>query len=237
MRLSRVSCAAAFLVTGILVAGCTYSGEPATPIERNLSWFSYLNGDDIGYRCIDDGIDRYRMVYNAVYVEQVRAYDLVVVDGGTTSLRTRVIEPVDLSKFTVESPLDLFSPWRAKVFDRTLSAAETELIQDALWSNGFESRLEGKIQLHSDNFYWVISACERGRFRFNAFGYPSERFAALTFPEVLYGLDPSGIAVNEPRKTDPRKIHGASYGEELRSANRFNLAADANGLVSIGRLF
>ncbi|MCG8509624.1 MAG: hypothetical protein MI741_10405, partial [Rhodospirillales bacterium] len=137
MKLSGIGCAATVLAAGILAAGCTYSGEPSTPIERNLSWFSYLNGDDIGYRCVDDGIDRYRMVYNAVYVEQVRAYDMVVTDGGLSSLRTRITGRSDLSQITLENPLDLFTPWRAKVFDRTLSEAETEAVLETLWSSGF----------------------------------------------------------------------------------------------------
>lgn len=236
MRLTGIGCAAAVIVTGLLAAGCSYSGEPATPIGRNLSWFSYLNGDDIGYRCVDDGIDRYRMVYNGVYVEQVRAYDLVVAEDGQSNLRTRIIGRPDLSEITLESPLDLFSPWRAKIFDKALTEAEVDKLYDTLVS-GFKSPLEGKIQLHSDNFYWVIAACEKGRFYFNAFAYPSQRFTSLTFPRALFALDPSGIAVNQPRKTDPRKIHGASYGDELRSAKRFNLAADANGLVSVPPLF
>lgn len=229
--------AAAVVTCGVFFAGCTYHGTPSTSVARNLSWFSYLNGDDIGHDCAEGGVDRYRMVYNAVYVEQVRAYDLTVATDGRSTLRTRVFGRADISEITLETPLDLLSPWRAKTFDTVLPEAQTEEVRRSLTASGFETPLEKKIQLHSDNFYWVVSACENGRFRFNAFAYPSKRFAALSFPQTLFALDPSGIPVNPPRKTDPRKIHDGSYGEELRSANRFNLAADGNGLAGILRLF
>jgi hypothetical protein len=228
---------AAIVLSGLVVAGCAYDGETTTPIGRNLSWFSYLNGDDIGYGCGKDGIDRYRMVYNAVYVEQVRAYDLTVSNDGQSNLRTRITGRADLSKITLEKPLDILSPWREKSFERQLTDAEAMKIRQSLTESDLEAPLTERIQLHSDNFYWVVSACENGRFRFNAFAYPSERFAKLTFPEVLFALDTSGIAVNQPRKTDPRKIHDASDGEELRSAKRFNLAAESGGLIGIGRPF
>ena len=60
-----------------LVSGCTYrAGGIESPITRKFQYFSYLNADDIRANCVAGTPAQYRLVYNAVYSEQVRAYDL-----------------------------------------------------------------------------------------------------------------------------------------------------------------
>jgi len=66
------------------LSGCMYTGGVGEPMARKYSWFSYAAGDDIKAACTPDAPARYRLVYNANWNEQVRAYDLrrFVIPGG-----------------------------------------------------------------------------------------------------------------------------------------------------------
>lgn len=226
------------VVALLLLGACTYRGEAETPIARNLTWFSYLNGDDIRTACGPGTPDRFRLVYNAVRIEQVRAYDIAANEGGLQyRLNAHVFGQTDLSDFTLSKPLDIFSPWQGKKAVTELGTGDVAKLKNALRESGLFEPLVGRLRLSSDDFYWIAAVCSEGKFQFNAFRWPSPRFDGLTFPGLLLAWDSTGIEVNEPRKTDPQKLHGASLGEEMRSANRYNLAADQDGLVGILRLF
>ena len=45
-----------------LGACTTYRGLPTNPVERSLTWFSYLAGDDLQAACKAGGPDHYRFV-------------------------------------------------------------------------------------------------------------------------------------------------------------------------------
>ncbi len=73
---------AAALLFANIFAGCTYHGtQQDNPVQRRFTWYSYLNGDDIREDCEADARPRYRFVYNGVYVQQVRSYDIRPVAG------------------------------------------------------------------------------------------------------------------------------------------------------------
>lgn len=78
-------------------------------------------------------------------------------------------------------------------------------------------------------------ACVGGRLTFNAFRFPSDRFANLTFPRLLFDWDPTGIAVNPPRELTPFDIYGQSNIEDKYP--RFTLTVGTNGLAGTGTLF
>jgi len=226
------------LLAGMLAGGCTYDGSPTTPVERNLTWFSYLNGDDIREACTPGAPDRYRFVYNAIYTEQVRAYDIEATGAeGDLRLESRVFAPADLKRIALSEPLDIFAPWQPRRETADLTDGDLASLRAALRADGAFTPLPETLQLSSDDFYWIVSACTTGTFHFNAYRWPSPRFEALTFPDILFGWDGTGVAVNPPREADPYEIHGASSGEEMRSAHRFNLAAGADGLKGLLRLF
>src|ERR1700751_6126832 len=63
------------------LAACSYRGDIDNPVVRKVSWFSYLDGTDIRAACTEGAQDRYRLVYNVRYEEQLRSYE-VVADGG-----------------------------------------------------------------------------------------------------------------------------------------------------------
>ncbi|MDA0240525.1 MAG: hypothetical protein O3A84_10935, partial [Proteobacteria bacterium] len=94
------------LILGGLLSACTYQGATVEgfgtdhPITRKFSWFSYVGGEDIRTACVTGAPDRYRFVYNAVYNEQVRSYDLVASpEPGRFDLKAAVSGEANLSSF------------------------------------------------------------------------------------------------------------------------------------------
>ena len=61
------------------------------PIVRSFNWFSYVAGDDIRSACEPAGRNRVRLVYNAIWEEQVRAYDIFLQPDGTAGLDIGVL--------------------------------------------------------------------------------------------------------------------------------------------------
>lgn len=226
------------LAGSLVVGGCAYRGEATTPIERSLTWFSYLNGDDLRAACKPGTPDRFRLVYNAVYVEQVRAYDVTAdAKGSGAILHERVFGAADLKPFSISQPTDILAPWQGTTADRRLDAADLDRLRKSLRASGVYEPLTKRLNLDSDGFYWVVASCDGGHFAFNAYRWPSKRFAAATFPALLFGWDGTGVAVNPPREVDPRMVHHVSPGEEMREVQRFQLAAEGSGLIGLTRLF
>ena len=56
------------------------------PIVRSFNWFAFVGGDDIRANCGKEGRNRMRLIYNAIYSEQVRTYELFLQADGTTGL-------------------------------------------------------------------------------------------------------------------------------------------------------
>ena len=61
------------------------------PIVRSFNWFAFVGGDDIRANCGKDGRNRMRLIYNAIYSEQVRTYELFLQPDGTTGLGIGVL--------------------------------------------------------------------------------------------------------------------------------------------------
>ena len=179
---------------GILGA-CTVAGPPHEPLTRELTWFGYLAGDDIRRACGLDGPDRYRFVYNAIYTEQVRSYDLVDFgDGG--ELETNVFGRIELARVLLSNPLP---SWFGETSRATLSPWDVATIVTALQESGFDDPPPVGTRLDSGNFYWIVLACRGGRFHFNAYAPPSDQFEQIRFLEPLLAHDNTGIAVNPVR--------------------------------------
>jgi hypothetical protein len=228
------------LVGGLLMIGsCAYHGESGNPIGRSLSWFSYLNGDDIRQSCMAGAPDRYRFVYNGIYTEQVRSYDLTTTAGGANPmLRIQVLEERgQIGTITLDSISGVLAPWSGKVETVHLRAVDLQGLQSAMVIGDVFQPLTKRLELSSDSFYWIVSACTGGAFNFNAYLWPSPRFDQAAFPGLLFAWDPSGVPVNPPRQADPADIHHAPTASDLRGAHRFNLAAERDGLIGVSRLF
>ena len=178
-------------------SGCTYkAGYEGNPISRSFAWFSYLNADDIRSQCSGSGPDRYRIVYNGNTDEQVRTYDITAAASGG-NLKVQVTGVAD---WAAGVPIDdLLSPWRGRIERRQLSADQMQAVRSALRASGFYTPPPRGTILRSWSFYWLAASCEAGKFTFNGWGYPSDRFARVTLAGPLMNVDPTGIAFNPPR--------------------------------------
>ena len=218
----------------LLLSSCAYTGPDEgyyQPITRKLTWFSYVAGDDIRKQCGGREEDRYRFVYNGVYNEQVRAYDLVKsVENGRYNLRTQVTGNADLSNLTTDiSAPDFLQPWRPATSTTSLPQRDYDLLVRALKSSDFFDSLAPTEKLPSIGFYWIVSGCRAGKFFANAYLWPSKRFENIAFAKLLSTWDFTDISVNPPRETSNFSVYGSNDPDEF--INHFTLEFGNNGLL------
>ena len=118
---------------------------------------------------------------------------------------------------------------RWTISESVLSPAQMSELERALAASGaFEPAPDG-LRLASEEFYWIAALCQNGRFFFNAWRYPSPRYAALRFPEVLLRYDETGIPVNRPREISYLERRGSPI-QAGDPTPRFQLQVGENGL-------
>ncbi|HEY9081402.1 hypothetical protein [Magnetovibrio sp.] len=227
-----IKLALGLLVTGAvagLVSACASQGTTDNPVMGKLSWFSYMEGGDIRATCGPGAANRYRLVYNGVYTEQVRTYEWGAADQ---RLNVGVTEAVDITQGSVGTFNDLLNPWRAKTASRTLSDADATRVVSALERDGVFGPPAVGTELSSKGFFWTVASCHDGAYRFTAVAWPSPSWDAMTFDDVVFDLDPSPIAVNPPRKTDTRRdTKRGRYGHVIE--NEFHTKVGENGLFGV----
>lgn len=177
----------------ISLAGCAYDGgDIGNPFTRKVQWYSFVGGDDIQAACAAGAPDQARLVYNAVWGEQVRIYEW---QGASRDLRIRVIGPGNLTGLTSD---DVLAPWRAVETRVALSDPARRDLDSALAeAGGFGPPAVG-LDLPSHGYYWAAATCHAGRFTFTGWRWPSDSFAAARFPAVLFALDPNRDGVRPP---------------------------------------
>ncbi len=181
---------ALFLCAGLLVSCTTYSGSADNPIERSLTWFSYVAGDDIKASCAAGSRDHFRFVYNAVYQKQIRAYDMKGVDAGADLVARVRNEPGNVSGFRIQDPL---GPWALAESRASISNEQASDIVDALSRDAERAPASAGQQLASNEFYWIVSGCSAGSFRIWAFDQDRVGVNALEFASELRALDGTDI--------------------------------------------
>ncbi len=181
---------ALFLCAGLLVSCTTYSGSADNPIERSLTWFSYVAGDDIKASCAAGSRDHFRFVYNAVYQKQIRAYDMKGVDAGADLVARVRNEPGNVSGFRIQDPL---GPWALAESRASISNEQASAIVDALSRDAERAPASAGQQLASNEFYWIVSGCSAGSFRIWAFDQDRVGVNALEFASELRALDGTDI--------------------------------------------
>ncbi len=212
------------LVLVLVLSACTYrAGDEDSPIRRSFSWFSYLNADDLRSGCSRGAPDRYRIVYNAVWQEQVRTYDFTI-GGPGGDVKIKVTGDVDFARAI---PLDdLLSPWRGRTVRARVSGADITRLRRALGRSGFYKPAPQGLRVQSWGFFWVAAACEGGRFRFNAWAYPSARFDRVRLKAVLKRWDKTAIPFNRPRETwQPDR-------QEHKDIDRYQLVVKGDGFAN-----
>ena len=215
--------AGAFILT-LALAGCAYGGgDMGDPLVRKFHWFSYVAGDDIRATCQAGTPDRFRLVYNGRYDQQLRLYQ---VDSLRRVLSVKVTAPGNAARLSGDDPL---APWRATEGSVQLDeAAYAALVQSFAAAGLFGSPAVGR-ELPSHGFHWSVAACRGGRFLFTGWAYPETDLAALPFAARLFAADPTGIAVNPPRPIphDPQYENKLARGE----VTSFRLKVGADGMV------
>ncbi len=213
-----------------ILAGCAAVGpdNQDNPVARKLTWFSYIKGEDIGARCVPGAPDAYRFVYNAVYVEQVRTYDIEASPvPGHVRMTARVTNKADLTTVLIDpAQPDVMSPWRANKAQTDLPIGEVTRLKRAVLGDGLASKPAPRRSVSSIEFYWAVSACIDGKFHLNAWIWPDGEFEQAAFPKLLFAWDMTGIAVNAPRKTDEFTVYGSSMESDHKFANYFKLRFD-----------
>ena len=223
----RVNLAAGLAL--LLASACTYSGGIERPGVQKVSWFSYLNGDDIRRDCSANSVPRARLIYNGQYEEQIRSYELVGDGHGGALYTVRVQSRASLTNFTLNNPLQ---PWAWQTNEVLLSPPEIQGFETALRQSGAYGPTPKGLRLHSRNFYWIFIACREGVIHYNAWLHPSERWDEIVFDDWLLRFDESGVAVREPRFVDPaeRLSDRITAGDDDSSVN-FDIQIGDNGLV------
>lgn len=228
-RATAARVAASVAASLLALAGCSSTGPTDNPVARKLTWFSYLNGDDLRSRCGKDGTDRFRLVFNADYNRHVRTYDVVGdPERGGAAVEAHVIEATDLARIT---PADPFSAARGRKASLQLSAAQYDSFIGRLREDGAFDPPPHGLRLPSNGFYWLINGCRAGQWFFTAFPYPSSRFTDARFPELLRSIDPTGVAfpgLPEPEDA-PRTL--PSSGQLADGGVFFEVQVGRYGLV------
>jgi hypothetical protein len=217
------------ILASLLTGSCAYrQGMIEAPFVRNYQYFSYVAGDDIRRDCRPGTAAQYRFVYNAIWGEQVRAYDLRrSATGEGAILWSEVFEGGGV--LSALNTANLLSSKRDGSGRIRLSEAEYVALIRAVEASGFGAPAPQGLALPSWAFSWVAAACANGRFHLNAWRYPSERFAQIQFAQTLFRYDPSSIEVNPPRPTNETE-RAAPPGAEREPRWDFVLRVGENDL-------
>ena len=222
------------LALGVALGACAYHGNFDDPIQRRFQWFSFIGGEDIQDACHPGSVDRYRFVYNGRYSEQLRDYELVGDGAGGAYLTSRATGGyANLAEVSLDDPL---KPWRWRESRTQLNPAQFKLFIQALAADGFlqPPKTAGR-RFSSNNFYWLVSGCHDGQFHFGAWMWPSDDFAALTFPVLLLARDQTGMAFNQPYDAPGGETMGQPGVSQGANAP-FNITIHDDG-VGRGSLF
>ena len=185
----------ALLVGVAALASCTWTGgDIGNPLERKAHWFSFVSGDDIRATCDATSPDRFRLVYNGVYDEQLRIYEL---DALRRVLAIRVVNQGSAGRLSGADPL---APWRAVEAKVQLDQPGYDRLVAAFATGGMFAPPPVGLELPSRSYYWTAATCHQGRYGFTAWKYPSPAFAAMGFDTQLFALDSTGIPVNHAKE-------------------------------------
>jgi hypothetical protein len=222
-----------------VLGGCAYHGENQTdidnPVVRKVAWFSYLDGNDIRETCAPGAADRFRLVYNGQYEEQIRSYEIRA-DGTSDGAATYVARAMgEANILTIEFP-DLMAPWRWQSSNTKLSAAEFSEFRSKLAESGWgQGAPQGK-RLHSRDFYWVAAGCRDGVFHYDAWVHADGDFADIKFQDFLLARDQTGMAFRQPVKVTPLDRTGRGRPRD-RNDIIFGLTVSGEGIGGLMNAF
>lgn len=186
----------AAIVLTPLLAACSAVGQRdvGTAWDRKVYWFSYVAGDDIHKTCAPGTPDRFRLIYNGIYDQQVRLYDI---DGLQRVLSVSVSRPTSLFRLTVSGD-DPLAAWIAARSQAQLSPADYDRLMAAFTQSGLFAPPPVGLDLPARSYFWTAAFCHDGHFGFTAWRYPSDGFAHINFDKILFAFDRTGQALAAP---------------------------------------
>lgn len=205
------------------------------PVVRSLNWFSYVAADDVRAACWPGGRNRLRIIYNALWEEQVRSYEIVLQPDGTAGLNIGVLADqapsTVVSNVTISELGDVMGPWRMRRGQRLLDGSQTRDLMGALQASlAFGPPRDG-LRLPDNDFWWTVASCRDGVWGYQAYHYPTDRFANVKFAESLFALDNVGVAVNRPRNLEPAELRrDPNLRPGRERADRWMLVVGKDGL-------
>ena len=104
----------------------------------------------------------------------------------------------------------------------------------AIESSGFGGAPPVGEYLSSWGFYWAVSACAEGKFHFNAWIHPSDRFDRIAFNRLLFASDQTGVPIRAPRAINAAEYRARSGAYRNDVTEDFELKVGPEGLA--GRL-
>jgi hypothetical protein len=230
-RCAAIAGAAVILLVGALGGPATtasaqtrYEGMTDPPIVRSLYWFRYVAGRDIRDLCVPGSPLRVRLVYNALFNDHVRTYDIERRPDGSARMMARAYVDIgNVGQIGVSRLGDLAAPWEPKRAERILAPAEFGRLMQALQDSSAFGPPPRGLELPSNDFWWTVASCRDGRWGFQAYHHPTDGFARVRFTDVLYALDGTGVRPSVPRRLEPAEFRG----ERTRN---WRLAVGADGL-------
>jgi len=203
------------------------------PIVRSVSWFGYVGGDDIRAACQPGTRTHIRLIYNALWEEQVRSYDLFPQPDGTAGLNVGVLaEQGNVATLSIGNGLDITNPWRMNKGQRLLSAGEMHDLLGALQASAAFGPPHDGLRLPDNDFWWAVSSCRDGVWGFQAYHYPTDGFTNVKFADRLWAFDEVRVPINKPRTLEPAEFrrdfdrHSAQRGR----GDRWMLVVGKDGL-------
>lgn len=216
--------------TAVVSSCAAVPGVDENPFKRKLSWFSYINGDDMRPDCVAGSGENYRLVYNGIYNEQLRIYEA---GGKENNFSVRVINESNLREIFVSATPDLLNPWRGVKKEKKISSGEMAGLTSAMEDSGVFGPAPAGLRISSKGFFWTVAACHKGNFYFTALRWPGKEFADATFPEKLLLLDETNIKFNQPRWVNTSNVTKQSLTQKTEEG--FTLEVGKDGLVGIAR--
>ncbi len=194
------------------------------PFYRKAQWFSFVEGADMASTCAGGTPERFRLVYNALWEQQVRIYEW---DSTVKTLKISVIRSGNVAQITLDDPL---SPWRADVASIPLDQSRYDGLIASLAGSGAFGRPAVGLELPSHSYYWTAASCRQGKYAFTAWAYPSAAYAAARFPAALAAQDPGRETIAQPAPIpfDPIREDNRKRGAVIE----FTLKVGPNGLAA-----
>ncbi|MFN4284190.1 MAG: hypothetical protein ACK4NA_16285 [Alphaproteobacteria bacterium] len=217
------------VMTALTLGACAYGGERSSnPLTLSMTWFSYLDAGDLRKACAAGGPEAYRIAFNGNYDEQLRTYDVTDVSGAGARMAVRVRGMTgDVLGLRLEDPL---RSWRGDQSVVSLSPADMAALRQSLADSGAFAPAPAGLELKAQGFYWIVAACQAGRFSYHAWQWPGAAYDRLSFPALLARLDRTGVPLNPPRDTRPAYPTGRDLGDQ---PTNFQLRVGKDGIANL----